>query len=363
MFVGYPAQALVHNWLHRVIWLIVARVHGDVRSGRRRGRSWQNLLPKRHRSELLRRTGLKDLVFEYRRAFAGLAAAEQAAVHRALVDQNRFFDAFSGAVACPRCSDLPLAIREPARDLFKFAFGLLTPLGPRDKHYSAIYNSLKHKLCPFCGIDSLDSPNRNNRREDDDHYLPKSEYPFAAVNLRNVVPACRKCNDYKGRNDPIFAAGQRFRALDPYSHAGFTVRLENSLPLGSVRPDLPEWQINFDPPTPEAETWDRVYGLRGRLRENILDQDYSVWIGRFASYCGRHRVVSTTAELLEALVSYADGLKPDGLFGRAFLELAVCRMHEAQCRAGNVDVITVLTDAIQNFRETQEKLRSAAGCS
>lgn len=363
MFVGYPSQALLHNWLHRVMWLIVARVHEDVRAGRRRGRSWQNLLPEKHRAELVNRDGLKKLVTAYRRAFAELAAPEQAAVHRALIAQNRFADLFSGRAACTRCSDLPAAIREPLRDLFKFAFKLLTPLGPRDKHYSVIYDSLKHKLCPFCGIDSLDSPTKNNRREDDDHYLPKSEYPFAAVNLRNIVPACRKCNDYKGTNDPIFAAGQRFRALDPYSHSGFTVRLDNSLPLGSARANLPEWQIEFEPPAPEAETWDRVYSLRRRLRENILDQDYSTWIGRFASYCGRHLTVNTTADLLNALAVYEEMLKPDGLYGRAFLELAVCRMHKAQCQAGNVDVITVLTDAIQNFRETQEKLRGGQQCN
>ncbi|MCK7494405.1 MAG: hypothetical protein MZW92_26920 [Comamonadaceae bacterium] len=59
--------------------------------------------------------------------------------------------------------------------------GLLTKIGIRDRRYQAIYKSAMYHMCPFCGCEYFDAPGAP--REDLDHYLAKSRYPFAAVNL------------------------------------------------------------------------------------------------------------------------------------------------------------------------------------
>ena len=88
-------------------------------------------------------------------------------------------------------------------------------------------------MCPFCGCEYFDAPGAP--REDLDHYLPKSLYPFAAANLRNLVPMGMKCNErYKLAQDILRdAAGVRRRSFDPYAERQIKVILDNSVPLAA----------------------------------------------------------------------------------------------------------------------------------
>ena len=370
MLSGYPASALNHNWFHRVMCAIVGRVHADVRSGRRAATPWQNLIPNRHRDEVVGKEKLKRLVHAYRRAFVRLTPAERDVVIDALAAQNRLDSLLGGASDCRQLAELPVGIREAAKELFVCGFELLTALGTRDLHYKAIYESLRDKVCPFCGIDRFESPTRPKTdqypvipREDYDHYLPKSKYPFAAVNLRNLVPACNKCNTgYKKTANPLFDhAGGRRRALNPYQHRGFSISLNNSSPAGGSAPYIPKWRVDFDPAGPEAETWDSMFHLRFRWENHILNVDYMSWVDDFAAYCYPKHVVSTTAELAEALKHYVDYLTNPGAGALSFLRAAVGRMQQAFVAAGEEDVIFVLKDTAQRFREVREKLLEIEG--
>lgn len=66
--------------------------------------------------------------------------------------------------------------------------------------------------CPYCGDESVFMTNhvgydfRNVVSKTVlDHYLPKSEYPYFAVNIYNLFPCCWRCNsdDKKGDKKPI----------------------------------------------------------------------------------------------------------------------------------------------------------------
>jgi hypothetical protein len=243
---------------------------------------------------------------------------------------------------------LPQRIREPAKDLFDFAFGLLTKLAVRDRHYAVIYEALKHKVCPFCGINAFDAPGAP--REDDDHYLPRSRYPFAGVNLCNLVPMCHKCNArYKGTQDPMWdGAGCRRRVLNPYRHGGFDLDLTRSATSGGSAPHKPRWVIDFVPATPEAETWDQVFLLRERLTRDVLDCSYTTWIGDYAAWCrASNYAVGSAAQIPDTLLAYEGYLAELGLSDRSLLRRAVCRMLYVQCAAGNEDLLGVLLDTVR----------------
>jgi len=123
------------------------------------------------------------------------------------VDQTHYWQTthphLNGCIDCVELADLPETIREPAKELFVFAFGLLTDFGVRAAQYRVIYDSTPDKVCPFCGIEGFAAPAAPS--EDFDHYLPKSRFPFAAVNLWNLVPAGSDCNrKYKRDLNPLY---------------------------------------------------------------------------------------------------------------------------------------------------------------
>jgi hypothetical protein len=267
-------------------------------------------------------------------------------VHAALSQQNCIQELLASEVNCKTIDELPPGIRSPAADLFEFAFSLLTDLELRDQHYAIIYASLSHKVCPFCGIEAFDAPGAP--REDDDHYLAKSKYPFAGANLRNLVPMGHKCNArYKRTTDLLWQGARRRRAVDPYDHAGIEVALGETEPFGGTKPHLPRWVIQFLPPTEEAETWDEAFSLRQRLCRDVLDPSYMKWIDEFAEWCRRtSRALLTVDEVEAAFSDYTKFLEFIGFSDRAFLKLAVCSMLRKQCAERNERVLGILRRAV-----------------
>lgn len=55
------------------------------------------------------------------------------------------------------------------------------------------------RYCPYCNSETIYAFRLTNRRANPyasalDHFLPSSIYPFLALNLNNLVPACTRCN-------------------------------------------------------------------------------------------------------------------------------------------------------------------------
>jgi hypothetical protein len=49
---------------------------------------------------------------------------------------------------------------------------------------------MSNKTCVYCGIKI------NNTVMDVDHYLPSSEFPYLAYCWDNLLPSCKRCNQY-----------------------------------------------------------------------------------------------------------------------------------------------------------------------
>ena len=80
-------------------------------------------------------------------------------------------------------------------------------------------------VCPYCGrisIIAVPHPTPTNPdtqvKPDIDHFLPKSEYPYLALNYFNLVPSCKTCNESpsKSTKDPIGPNRKHEYLMQPY---------------------------------------------------------------------------------------------------------------------------------------------------
>ena len=355
MLYGYPSAAVNDNWLHDSLRGAIQTIHDGLGS---KGNipSWPGLLPAVTRSRLVSRAGLRDRLEKYATVVAQLQPIERSRILRALGEQNAIPSLVSCSSDCEAIDDLAEPVRCPAKQLFDFAFRLLGELRIRDAQYACIYGDSQYHVCPFCGYEYFDAPGAH--REDLDHYLTRSKYPFAAVNLRNLVPMGTKCNSrYKQSQDILIADdGVRRRSFDPYGNVPrISMSLDESIPFGGSDGQLPEWKIRFDPESEEVNTWLNVFSIRDRYTRDVLNDRFKTWLGEFSGWCRARPPAAVDSEtILKAVSQYADYLNACGLDDRAFLKFAVFRMLHKSCEDGNERLLAIVcdlassSDAIEN---------------
>lgn len=345
MLFGYPIQSTQNNWVHESICEAIREIHA-LADGGGAYPAWPAVLPVAYREGLKSRTGLRKRLKDYDCAARLLTKPERDGVIAALDGENRIAELLAGADDCIRADGLPQAIRTEVEELYGFAFGLLTKLLVRDDHYTIIYNATPAHICPFCGTEYFDAPGAP--REAMDHYLAKSLYPFAAANLRNLVPMGHKCNSsYKAAKDLLRREdGSHRTAFDPYSHAAVSISLDQSEPFGGTTGHTPRWEIQFDPDTPESLTWDEIFSLKERYRRDHLDQDFRTWLDQFAKSAKLRGAVGNVADLLERLDWFEKLQAFMGLQDRAFLKTAVFRMLKLKCEAGDERLLAQLMSLV-----------------
>lgn len=81
----------------------------------------------------------------------------------------------------------------------------------QDKKILKLLMDMDVPVCPYCNRQYTFTffGETGSSRPQLDHYLPKSEYPYFAVSLLNLVPSCGLCNQSKGAKDE--------KVLYPYS--------------------------------------------------------------------------------------------------------------------------------------------------
>lgn len=346
MLFGYPVAVTAENWLHDCLISAVNRIHEHVTAGKRMP-SWPRLIPEAYRDRLSGRKGLEKRLKAYSAALKALNLAERQSVLEAVDAQNRIADLLIRRSDCEELANLPERIREPAKELFTFAFSLLTEYEIRQRQYQALCNSIPVRVCPFCGCEGLDAPGAP--QEDLDHYIPRSKYPFAAANLRNLAPMGGRCNaSYKHLQDPLRANnGRRRVACDPYLTAGVSVSLSNSvveeLALGAV---VSDWVIEFLPAGEAIETWDEMFHIKERWKRDVLDQrTFNQWLWDFRNYCFTAALeITGDDDVLRAVSRYEEYLTGCGFSDRAFLKAAVFRFLLRRCNLGCQRLLPMLRD-------------------
>jgi hypothetical protein len=309
--------------------------------------NWPDILPEAHRDRLASRTGLDDRIKAYAKAFKSLSVAERAVVHAALDSQNKIPELLSRQCDCATLAELPPAIREPAKALFTFGFELLTPLDVRRHQYEVVCDAIPARICPFCGCENLDAPGAP--QEDLDHYIPRSKYPFAAANLRNLAPMGGRCNAaYKKSQDPMRReTGERRIAFDPYGVTNVAVSLDNSVvDQVTAGPVVSNWVIDLLPPGEAVDTWDEIFHLRERWTRDVLDeQTFGQWLWEFRNYCITAALqIAGDDDVVDTVRRYEQYLAACGYRDRAFLKAAVFRFLLHRCSVGCQRLLPLLRD-------------------
>jgi hypothetical protein len=357
MLFGYPIEAIKENWLHECLGTILQLIHTYIQTGKPLP-NWPEIVPEQYRKKLKRRTGLRDRLNAYYEVIVKLSSEQQCQVLQTFKDQNEIPRLLSCQGECETINALPTLIHKPVKDLFEFAFSILTDLEIRDRQYKIIYDKISCQTCPFCGCEDFDAPGA--AREALDHYLSKDKYPFAAANLRNLVPIGNKCNSrYKLAQDILIRNdGTRRKSFDPYNHQAVTISLDNSQPFagttGKTGERLPRWEIDFSLNAEEVITWDDVFHIRERYQRDVLDQKFQSYLREFGNYCRSCKLVlNSTEELLDALEKYTDFQESNEFKDRAFLKAAVFRMLDVHCRNGEQRLIDLIIDVVNGVKSSE----------
>lgn len=356
----YPIEATNENWLHEDVLLLVKAVHQKLDANEiinSTKDTWNNLvelIPNENNRNLIKgSTGIRDRLFKYKEELKNLNIQQRHLVLQAIDSQNKIVELLNGTEPIALIKDIHPELHEEAKDLFVFCFGKLTDFEVRHRQYEIIFKTLPNKICPFCGIDRVMNP--EDTAQDQDHYLAKSIYPFAAVNMRNLVPMCIYCNrNYKHDADVLLGGdGQRRKAFDPYNCIPPEISLNNSVLIASASPIRFDWNIEFLTSQDEAKTWDDVFSISKRYKRDILEVYFDSWLDGFRKVCVKERreglipAESTNPQIRDRLQKYQESRQMNPNIGLAgFLEPLALNFLLKLFDQGNERVCNLVRDAV-----------------
>ena len=276
--------------------------------------TWKALIPAAHKLELHRRHGLRSRYVKLKEASLTLTPEDARQSLLAVTSDTFYQSVLSGAVAYEASFVVTVPFAVALKDLLGFAFLLLRELrnAPGDLRtfgddlYARAYEAMPEHICPFFGLSAFGAPHPDMPREALDHYLSISTYPLFGSYLPNLVPMCHPCNSsFKLAADMLTADDGTSRVcVDPHGTQTAKVSLLNSKPFGNG--PLPLWEIEFDPASDAFETWDQVFQIRFRYRENALNENFNGWLGVFARWAKDAAVaVHDSSAVSEALNRWA----------------------------------------------------------
>ena len=219
--------------------------------------------------------------------FKALAPAEKAVIIKTFFDSQKISEIFNNVTINGnnlKLRALPAPIQDSAHVLFSYLYAnTINSFGTLKNHYKILFDSAPSSICPFCGIEILNSPSLV--RQDYDHMLLQSEYVFSNVNMENIVPAGTECNRiYKHDADVLYHLNNRTLFNSAYTR-NFDIRISM---IGSKPPqnliDKGSWVLTITPDNDYTRQWDRVYKIRDRYIENVLHKFYSTWLKEFRDY-------------------------------------------------------------------------------
>lgn len=237
---------------------------------------------------------LKDLVEKFVNAYLNLPTQERIQVFKIFVNINaiELLSKDKTRIDLLSKNELPESIQSEADRLFKFLFKDTLKLDNKlREHYKNIYEIIKkeHKsVCPFCGLENLISPILG--MPDYDHLLYKDNYPFAAVNMRNLVPMCPECNRrFKRTTDLLFdGSGVRRKFFFPYKEVTSVQMDLSKSPIPDDSDNGSDWIVEFQPDCEEVKTWIAVFRIQDRYKEEVFEKGFfNDWIEAFKKHSRR----------------------------------------------------------------------------
>jgi len=188
---------------------------------------------------------------------------------------NKIAELCDGTFIPIQLDDLPDVVKDNMKPLLvKFYDCLIDRVKvPGDKldYYKALMRANPtFKFCPCCGLSPIESA-ESHYREDNDHYLPKADFPFASVNFKNLVPLCSKCNKKcKSTKNPFEAGRVSFYPFDTrHSNIEVLINIVESPDLDYQTLRQIDIEISFSNDARKTSTWDWLFEIKERYNEEI----------------------------------------------------------------------------------------------
>ncbi len=236
---------------------------------------------------------------------------EKEIVNRAFFEMNKIQELFQNTTIRITIEDLPKPIQQVTKTLFNHLYkDTLNQIGNIKDHYEEFLKSQNNNWCPFCGMEQF--THFKHQKQDYDHLLAKSIYPFAAVNMKNLTPMCIKCNrTHKKAKDLLTLKKSQCKAINPYFKKE-NIRLSfegTTLPTSTNRKG--DWKLKFLPETEEVIRWNEVFKMDDRIIKDRFSigkkTDYDVWLDDFIKMYKKKSMQKPFNEqdVRDALLDYA----------------------------------------------------------
>jgi hypothetical protein len=251
--------------------------------------------------------------------------------------------------------DIPEPLRAHLEDLFIYLYtGVLnretfiSQHCEMKSHFRASRElNKKYKFCPFCGLYPL-STKYDDYRDDYDHYLPKTKYPFNSVNFKNLVPMCDKCNKkYKKTKDPLFKEddrNKRRKAFYPYDQLidslEFNVTVVNQGKIPIIDDVLNIEITSTLGRNEEIECWNDVFEVKKRYIDKIKD-NIEIWMGFFFEHIYKKERNKPGFNFSEIFEDYIQDLEMFHFEDQNFLKVAALK-----CLASVYELEEILNDTL-----------------
>ena len=159
------------------------------------------------------------------------------------------------------------------------------------RNHIRAFNKKNGRICVFCGLDHnmvIDGQSRPAL----DHWLPKSKFPFTAINFNNLIPACESCNEKK---DAINFLSDNYSRREvgyyPYSNKDGikSVMSFKELPTTSEHLEADNLEIIVSPINPADQSlfnsWKKVFNIEIRFK-SWIDEVFRDWEEEYDDYIG-----------------------------------------------------------------------------
>jgi hypothetical protein len=200
-----------------------------------------------------------------------LTADERKAIKDAFVTNNKIEELCNGSKPV-YLDDLPAQVKDDIKPLLVDFYETLLEKakvpGTKKDYYEKLIKESDFQYCPGCGL--IDFEHEDSKyREAFDHYLPKSEYPFASVNFHNLVPLCYKCNsDRKKTKDPIEKGRKAFYPFANGEH-NISIAMEIDPNKDVDNLDRDDLTVNITGETDKIDTWNWLFDIAERYNDKV----------------------------------------------------------------------------------------------
>jgi len=217
---------------------------------------------------------LNDEVERIYEVFKGLSDDQKDTIQEAFKTNNKIEKLCNKEEIPIYLSAMHKVVKDDIKPLFKWCYENLLDkaevAGEKLQYYKDLIDENGFDECPCCGLIDFESIDPDNDyREDYDHYLPKSKYPFASVNFENLVPLCHKCNSKrKESKDPIENDRSAFYPFKIGDHdIGITIEVDKDQDIEKLaKKDL---RFIFTGDDDKIETWDWLFDINSRYNDKL----------------------------------------------------------------------------------------------